>query len=104
MMATKPASEVFDELMTPEQIARSDAKADALRFGVLINRLRTQQGLSQQDLADKLGVTQQAVSKMEWGDEIWLTTLRKVVAALGGEIVLHMPNQEISLSQPIAAE
>lgn len=98
-MPTRPAGEVFAELMTPEQIARSDAKAEALKIGMLINRLRTGSGLTQTELADKLGVTQQAVSKMEWGEEIQLSTLQKVIAALGGEVILHMPQGDIHLNE-----
>ena len=97
-MPTKPWSEI-EKKMTPEQIARSDAKAEALRVGILINKLRQKNGLTQQNLADKLGVTQQAVSKMEWGEEIQLSTLQNVIAALGGNIVIHMPDEDISLPQ-----
>ena len=64
MAGHTPWSEIRKK-MTPEQIARSDAKAEALTVGMLINKLRKKSGLSQQDLADKLGITQQAISKME---------------------------------------
>jgi len=96
-MATKPWSEI-QKKMTPGQIARSDAKADALRIGVLINTLRKQSGMTQQELADKLGVTQQAVSKIEWGEEIQLSTLNHVITALGGDVVVQMPDEAFSLT------
>ncbi len=97
-MPTKPWSEI-EKKMTSEQIARSDAKVEALRVGVLINKLRQKNGLTQQALAEKLGVTQQAVSKVEWGEELQLSTLQNVIAALGGNIVIQMPDQDISLTQ-----
>ena len=87
--------------MTPEQIARSDAKTELLRIGMLINKLRTDRGMTQQDLADKLGVTQQAVSKIEWGEEIQLSTVQKVLAILGGTLYVHLPEGNIPLSSPV---
>jgi transcriptional regulator with XRE-family HTH domain len=86
--------------MTPEQLARSDEKADALGIGHLINSLRKSRGLTQSQLAEKLGVTQQAVSKIEWGEDVQLSTLHKVFAALGGELYLHASGQQIPLSLP----
>ena len=98
MAGHTPWSEIRKK-MTPEQIARSDAKAEALTVGMLINKLRKQSGLSQQELADKLGITQQAISKMEWGEEIQLSTLNHVIAALGGNVVVQMPGEEFSLTR-----
>jgi transcriptional regulator with XRE-family HTH domain len=91
--------------MTPEQIARSNEKAEAMRIGMLIHQLRQSNGLTQQALADKLGTTQQAVSKMERGEETQLSSLQNVIAALGGNIVIQMQDQVISLSsvcRPVA--
>jgi len=98
MAGRKPWREI-EKHMSPEQIKRSDAKAEGLRIGILINKLRKQAGLTQTELADKLNVTQQAVSKIEWGEEIQLTTLSKVIQALGGDLVVHMPGEEFSLTQ-----
>jgi transcriptional regulator with XRE-family HTH domain len=40
---------------------------DAMRFGIKLQRLRKEQGLSQEALAETLGVSRQAVSKWESG-------------------------------------
>lgn len=40
---------------------------DAKRVGALIAALRRSQGLTQQQLADRIGVTNRAVSKWETG-------------------------------------
>lgn len=95
-MPTKPWRDI-QRNMTSEQIKSSQVKAEALRVGIFINNLRKQKGLTQQQLADLLGVTQQAVSKMEWGEEIQLTTLNKVIVTLGGSLVAHMPEGDYSL-------
>ncbi len=83
--------------MTPEQRARSDARLKEMKIGMLIAELREQSGMTQQEIADKLGITQPSISQMEAGQEIQLTTLRKLIGALGGEVVLHMPDRQISL-------
>ncbi len=99
-MPTIPWSEV-EKRMTPEQIARSQAKAEIMLTGILIAELRGESGLTQQQLADKLGVTQQAISKIESGSEIELSTLRRLLRVLGGKVVIEMPNRTIPL-EPIA--
>jgi len=100
-MATIPWSEIRKNL-TPDQIARSDSKAEKLRIGIFIAERRKESGLTQQELADNLGITQQAISKMEWGEEIQFSTLRKVLSVLGGELYVHLPDREISLTHLVA--
>jgi len=97
MAGRKPWREI-EKHMSPEQIKRSDAKTDALRVGMLINKFRKQAGLTQVQLAEKLGVTQQAVSKMEWGEEIQLSTLNSVMKALGGDVLIQMADEKVSLT------
>ncbi len=84
--------------MTPEQRGRVKQKTEAMRIGLLIADLREETGMTQQEIADKLGITQPSVSKMEAGEEMQLSTLRKLVGAMGGEVVLHMPDGDISLT------
>lgn len=96
-MPTKPWSEIRKNL-TPEQRARSDEKANDLRIGYFVHQLREEQGLTQTELADKIGITQQQISKIEWGDEIQLSTLSKVLAALNTELYAHTPTDQISLT------
>lgn len=48
--------------------------------------LRESRKLSQAELAEKLHVTQAAVSKMERRSDMFLSTLRSAVTAMGGEL------------------
>ena len=53
-------------------------------IGALISKLRKEKGMTQQELADKLKITDKAVSKWERGAKggnapIWHTTLRSKV-------------------------
>lgn len=51
--------------------------------GENIRKIRKQQGISQYDLADTLGVTHQMVSKVEKrGDHMTIETLKKFAKAL----------------------
>ena len=48
--------------------------------------LRCSQQLSQVELAERLHVTQPAISKLENADDVRLSTLRQYVEALGGQL------------------
>ena len=58
-----------------------------LWFGEKIKALRKQRNLTQKMLADKLGISQQMISRIESGREnISLLTLKKVIDKLGAKI------------------
>lgn len=97
MAGHRPWSTIKDG-MSPERRAGIAARAEALRLGMVLGELRKEAGLTQQELAQRLGITQPALSQMEAGDDMHVATLRKIVAELGGDVVLHMPNGDVSLS------
>ena len=86
-----------------ERRARIEAKTQELLNQVnMIKQIRAELGLSQSDLAQRLGVQQSTVSKLE-NDRSSLTLgkLATVVNALGGEwkITLKFPStEELELS------
>jgi transcriptional regulator with XRE-family HTH domain len=53
---------------------------------VLLSRLRERRGVTQQELASRLGVRQATISGIERRHDIQLSTLRRVVEALGGRL------------------
>lgn len=53
-----------------------------------IGELRRQLGISQVEIAGQLGVTQPCVAKIERQEDMRLSTLRRYVAGLGGELRL----------------
>lgn len=58
-------------------------------FRELVFRLRTETGLTQAELADRMGTTQSAIARMEGGGtRPSLDTLEKLAAAVGGEPVV----------------
>jgi predicted transcriptional regulator len=68
-------------------------KAAAEVEDILISEMRKLAGFTQKDLAQKMGVTQSALSQLENQSDPQLSTLSKLVQALGGELELHVKYQ-----------
>lgn len=68
--------------------ARVDARVGATLAAMPLAEIRKAIGLTQADLAGRLDVAQGSVSKIEHATDMYLTTLRKYVEALGGELHL----------------
>lgn len=61
----------------------------SIRLAMEIHGLREKRGLSQRELAERLGTTQSAVARLEAGNvSPTLPTLDKVAEALGVELVV----------------
>jgi DNA-binding XRE family transcriptional regulator len=62
---------------------------------VKLKQLRERWGLSQQELAKMLNVSQPAISKLENQSDVMLSTLRQYVESLGGnlEILVTFPDK-----------
>ncbi len=56
------------------------------KVGEEILRLRREKGLTQIGLAQKIGVTQQEISRVENGDNCSLSTLHRIAKALDNDI------------------
>lgn len=74
--------------MSPPAQARVDARVAATLQSLPLAEIRNAIGMTQADLASKLDVTQGSVSKIENAADMYLTTLRKYVEALGGKLHL----------------
>ncbi|MCC6679479.1 MAG: XRE family transcriptional regulator [Phycisphaeraceae bacterium] len=88
--------------MSPERQARSEAMARKMMADMLLAEIRKQTGLTQVDLAQRLGITQPSLSKLEAQDDMQISTLRRIVEALDGELELtaKLPGgKRVSISQ-----
>ncbi|HTJ51282.1 MAG TPA: helix-turn-helix domain-containing protein [Cyclobacteriaceae bacterium] len=56
--------------------------AETTHLGRKISRLRELRGITQETLAEQLGISQQAVSKIEQSEQVEDTTLERVAKAL----------------------
>ena len=76
----------------PSDSTRSEVEHD-LALGQLIYDLRTGAGLSQRELAERMGTTQSVISRLEEGGGARnrIDTLARVAEALGRHLVLSFP-------------
>jgi len=94
----------FSELqagMAPQRLARAKAKSKEMMAEMLLAEIRKQTGLTQADLAESLGIKQPTLSKLESQSDMQISTLRRVIEALGGnlELIAHLPGGHIRISQ-----
>ncbi|MEO0012378.1 MAG: hypothetical protein RLZZ535_767 [Cyanobacteriota bacterium] len=72
-----------------EMKAEISAGADQIRTGLkILSTVRQAAGLTQEELADLLEVRQSYISQVEARENITLTTLISMIAAMGGSIDL----------------
>jgi DNA-binding XRE family transcriptional regulator len=77
------------EKMTPERRAAIKAGSDKLRAEMALDELRDARNLTQEQLAQMLGVKQPAIAKMERRTDMYLSTLGGVVKAMGGALEIR---------------
>ncbi len=80
----------FDELVkrttTKKTRRRAAARTRELLGELLLSEIREQAGKSQRQVADALGIKQPSLSKLEKQSDMQISTLRRIVNALGGEL------------------
>lgn len=74
--------------MSPEAQARIDARVQETLAAMPLAEIRRAIGMTQTELAGTLEIAQGSVSKIENQADMYLSTLRKYVHALGGELHL----------------
>jgi transcriptional regulator with XRE-family HTH domain len=95
----------FDELVrrtTTPQIRRRAARRTRELLGeLLLAELRESAGQSQRQLATVLGIKQPSLSKLEKQSDMQISTLQRIIAALGGElqVVAKFPGGTVKLEQ-----
>ena len=73
----------------PERRARIEARKAELRAEMDLAELRQALALTQSTLAETLGVGQAEVSKIEQRTDVFVSTLRRFVQAMGGELEIN---------------
>ena len=95
----------FDDLVkrtTTKRIrVRATRRTKELLGELLLSELRQMAGKSQQQLAAALGIRQPSLSKLENQDDMQISTLRRIVHALGGklEVIAKFPKGAVKLDQ-----
>ena len=86
--------------MSPEARAQAEEEAKAMLAEMPLNELRQARGLSQKMLAEVLHVQQPAIAKIEKRTDMYLSTLRSHIEAMGGEleVVAKFPDGMVKIS------
>ena len=86
--------------MMPQARQRADAVAKTLLAEMPLNELRQARGLSQKMLAEMLHVQQPFIAKIEKRTDMYRSTLRSHIEAMGGEsdIVARFPDGSVKIS------
>src|SRR5271169_6464183 len=87
--------------MSPEAITTSDKIHHRLRETMALEELRDALRMTQQELAQTLNVDQSAVSKLEHRTDMYVSTLRRCIAAMGGQLEIRavFPQGTVRISQ-----
>lgn len=87
--------------MSPQSRLRSRAKAEAYRAEMALDELREARQLTQENLAALLNVRQASISKMERRTDMYISTLRSMIQAMGGDLLIEavFPEGKIRISQ-----
>jgi transcriptional regulator with XRE-family HTH domain len=95
----------FDDYMAklPEERQQTIRKraAELIAEEATLRQLREARDRSQQEVAKKLHIKQAAVSKLERRTDMYLSTLRAYIEAMGGslEIIAHFPDRAVRITQ-----
>jgi transcriptional regulator with XRE-family HTH domain len=95
----------FDQLVARTTTKRTRERAAhrtrELLEEMLLCEIRKVAGQSQNVLADKLGIKQPSLSKLEKQSDMQISTLRRIIHALRGEleVIARFPNGDILLEQ-----
>jgi transcriptional regulator with XRE-family HTH domain len=87
--------------MSPERRERNHLRAMELLSQLPLTELRHARQLSQQQLAGVLHVKQASISKLERRTDMYISTLRNFIRAMGGEleIVARFPDGSVKINQ-----
>ena len=93
--------ENLEKQMEPKRLVRATAKAKEVMAEMLLAEIRKETGFTQKDIAKTIGIKQPSLSKLESQDDIQVSTLQRLIQALGGqlELIAHMPGGDIRISQ-----
>jgi DNA-binding XRE family transcriptional regulator len=91
----KTLEEMMSQLPKERQAKIEAMAAELIAEEMSLRELRQELNLTQEHLAQKLGINQESVSRTEKRTDLMLSTVRNHIEALGGELQLlvHLPNR-----------
>jgi transcriptional regulator with XRE-family HTH domain len=87
--------------LSPEREAETRRDVRSVVEAATLNQLREARNLTQANLATVLGVNQGSVSKMEKRTDMYVSTLRSFIQAMGGQLQIKavFPEGEVEIEQ-----
>ncbi len=87
--------------MSPEARQRAEARTQEMLAEMPLHQLRQALRLSQDEIAEVMEVGQASVSKLERRTDMYLSTLRRFIEAMGGELEINacFPEGCVRISQ-----
>jgi transcriptional regulator with XRE-family HTH domain len=104
MTKTKPFTELAARVKAnPVRRARISTYKQAMEDALALAELRAERGFTQTELAETLGVTQANISRIEREEDLYLSTLRGYLAALGAELEVSavFPEARVTLDSEV---
>jgi transcriptional regulator with XRE-family HTH domain len=97
----KKFRELVARTVSPERQARVEARVQSELARMRLRDLRRARELSQEALAGQLDTEQGNVSRLEQQTDMYISTLRRYVEALGGslEIIARFSDGDVRISQ-----
>jgi len=97
---SKPFKNLLEK-MPDRRRERIKLKTELLKNEMALQELRQALDLTQEELARSLGMKQAAISKFEHQSDIYLSTLRRILFAMGADLklVACFPEGEILINQ-----
>ncbi|QTN28331.1 XRE family transcriptional regulator [Rhodoferax sp. AJA081-3] len=95
----KKFSELRANMSAPAR-EKSDSKAKVMLAEMPLHELRQARGLSQKMLAEVLHVQQPSIAKIEKRTDMYLSTLRSHIEAMGGEldVIARFPDGSVKIN------
>lgn len=84
----KSHAEFLKKFVPQDQRAAVKRRSDAIVIGQVLRMLREERKLSQADIAERMGLKQPAIARLERQKDVKLSTLQDWASATGGELVL----------------
>lgn len=87
--------------MSPERQAKIEARVQEALAQMALDELREARKLTQVELARTLAVDQGSISKMERRADMYISTLRNFIKAMGGELHIRaeFPDGTVEINQ-----
>ncbi|MGX3066475.1 XRE family transcriptional regulator [Ursidibacter arcticus] len=87
------------ESMSKDAQRQAFEQAEEMLETMLLQELRQARGLSQKEMAERLNVKQPAIARLEKRTDMYLSTLRSHIEAMGGtlDVIAHFNDTSVKI-------